>query len=137
MATGDIYGRVSLYNYPSTSHNAIRKIYLGHSSEVTNVQFVGKDTLLSAGGEDLSIFQWGIKHEPVEEKKRGKEKGKGTNQRSKRARRVNDIGLEDEVNQDAERPEKVRAQGEEEHDQKVKEATPYHYDEKEKKPEGH
>lgn len=30
----------------------------GHSSHVTNVQFAANDSLLTAGGKDMALFQW-------------------------------------------------------------------------------
>jgi len=47
---------VCVYVYQAAGH-----IFSGHSSHVTNVQFLYDDSrLLSSGGKDCAIFQWQV-----------------------------------------------------------------------------
>jgi len=62
LATGDDFGSVKLFKYPSPVPKAQYQKFTGHSSHVTNVQFtrnkVGQPYLITTGGNDKCIFQW-------------------------------------------------------------------------------
>lgn len=59
LATGDDFGTVKLFKYPSCREKAAFNDYHGHSSHVTGVKFTANDTLLiSAGGNDKTVMVW-------------------------------------------------------------------------------
>ncbi|XP_053553445.1 echinoderm microtubule-associated protein-like 1 isoform X1 [Bombina bombina] len=61
LATGDDFGKVHLFSYPCSQFRASGHAYGGHSSHVTNVNFLYEDShLISTGGKDMSIMQWCI-----------------------------------------------------------------------------
>ncbi|XP_040831484.1 echinoderm microtubule-associated protein-like 1 isoform X3 [Ochotona curzoniae] len=61
LATGDDFGKVHLFSYPCSQFRAPSHIYSGHSSHVTNVDFLCEDShLISTGGKDTSIMQWRV-----------------------------------------------------------------------------
>jgi len=56
--TGDDEGNVNLFRYPVQKGGKL-KAFSGHSSHITRVHFALDDKyVLSAGGNDKSIFQW-------------------------------------------------------------------------------
>ena len=62
IATGDDFGKVKIFRYPSSKENAKFKEYKGHSAHVTNVCFSSDGKyLFSTGGLDKSIFQFEVK----------------------------------------------------------------------------
>ncbi|CAK6956964.1 echinoderm microtubule-associated protein-like 1 isoform X1 [Scomber scombrus] len=61
MVTGDDFGKVHLFAYPCSQFRAPSHYYGGHSSHVTNVNFLYNDSyLVSTGGKDMSVMQWRI-----------------------------------------------------------------------------
>jgi WD40 repeat protein len=61
IATADDFGQVRLLKYPTYSTRPKKAKYAGHCSHVTNVRFSYDGTrLFSAGGGDLTLFQWKI-----------------------------------------------------------------------------
>ncbi|XP_069493922.1 echinoderm microtubule-associated protein-like 1 isoform X4 [Ambystoma mexicanum] len=61
LATGDDFGKVHLFSYPCSQFRAPSHAYGGHSSHVTNVDYLYEDThLVSTGGKDMSIMQWRV-----------------------------------------------------------------------------
>uniref|UniRef100_A0A671QZZ2 Echinoderm microtubule-associated protein-like 1 n=1 Tax=Sinocyclocheilus anshuiensis TaxID=1608454 RepID=A0A671QZZ2_9TELE len=59
LITGDDFGKVHLFSFPCSQSRAPSHIYGGHSSHVTNVNFLNDDSqLISTGGKDMSIMQW-------------------------------------------------------------------------------
>ena len=61
VASGDDFGKVNLYAYPCCQPKSNGHIYRGHSSHVTNVNFLHDDSrLLSTGGKDTAIMQWEV-----------------------------------------------------------------------------
>ena len=59
VLTGDNYGRVQLFRYPTMNAHAISKKYRPGSSPVTRVKFVAGDTYaISISGADKSIMKW-------------------------------------------------------------------------------
>ncbi|XP_073923279.1 echinoderm microtubule-associated protein-like 1 isoform X2 [Castor canadensis] len=61
LSTGDDFGKVHLFSYPCSQFRAPSHIYGGHSSHVTNVDFLCEDShLISTGGKDTSIMQWRV-----------------------------------------------------------------------------
>jgi len=61
VATGDDFGRVSIYRYPCIVEKPAAKVYMGHSSHVTRVRFTSNDShLITCGGGDTSVFQWRV-----------------------------------------------------------------------------
>ncbi|ROL44990.1 Echinoderm microtubule-associated protein-like 1, partial [Anabarilius grahami] len=61
LATGDDFGKVHLFAFPCSQSRAPSHIYGGHSSHVTNVNFLFDDShLVSTGGKDMSVMQWRV-----------------------------------------------------------------------------
>jgi WD40 repeat protein len=61
LATGDDYGYINLFKYPSPVKNASKAIFMGHSSHVMNVKFSPDQRFLfSVGGNDKTIIQWRV-----------------------------------------------------------------------------
>ncbi|XP_074069165.1 echinoderm microtubule-associated protein-like 1 isoform X2 [Macrotis lagotis] len=61
LSTGDDFGKVHLFSYPCSQFRAPSHVYGGHSSHVTNVDFLYEDShLISTGGKDTSIMQWRV-----------------------------------------------------------------------------
>ncbi|XP_045917956.1 echinoderm microtubule-associated protein-like 1 isoform X1 [Micropterus dolomieu] len=61
LVTGDDFGKVHLFSYPCSQFRAPSHVYGGHSSHVTNVNFLHDDSyLVSTGGKDMSVMQWRI-----------------------------------------------------------------------------
>ncbi|KAJ8291121.1 hypothetical protein GJAV_G00021630 [Gymnothorax javanicus] len=61
LVTGDDFGKVHLFAYPCSQFRAPSHVYSGHSSHVTNVNFLFDDSfLISTGGKDTSIMQWRV-----------------------------------------------------------------------------
>ncbi|XP_070181364.1 echinoderm microtubule-associated protein-like 2 isoform X3 [Littorina saxatilis] len=61
LATADDFGKVNLYQYPSTQPRSPAHSYRGHSSHVTSVCFLFDDSrLVSTGGNDSAILQWQV-----------------------------------------------------------------------------
>ncbi len=59
LATGDDFGKVKLFNYPSVLPHSPYKEYAGHSSHVTNVRFSNTDRMIaSIGGHDKTLIIW-------------------------------------------------------------------------------
>ncbi|BFZ11617.1 hypothetical protein BsWGS_14656 [Bradybaena similaris] len=59
VVTGDDFGMVKLYKFPSLKKGAKFRKYVGHSAHVTNVRFSNdKFRVISTGGADHSVFQW-------------------------------------------------------------------------------
>lgn len=59
IATGDDFGLVKLFDFPSTEKFAKHKRYFGHSAHVTNIRFSYDDKyVISTGGDDCSVFVW-------------------------------------------------------------------------------
>ncbi|XP_052437338.1 echinoderm microtubule-associated protein-like 1 isoform X2 [Carassius gibelio] len=61
LVTGDDFGKVHLFSFPCCQSRAPSHIYGGHSSHVTNVNFLHDDShLISTGGKDMSVMQWRV-----------------------------------------------------------------------------
>ncbi|XP_042598439.1 echinoderm microtubule-associated protein-like 1 isoform X2 [Cyprinus carpio] len=61
LVTGDDFGKVHLFSFPCCQSRAPSHIYGGHSSHVTNVNFLQDDShLISTGGKDMSVMQWRV-----------------------------------------------------------------------------
>jgi microtubule-associated protein-like 1/2 len=61
VATADDFGRVNLFSWPCFHAKSECNTGRGHSSHVTCVRFLSDDlTLMSTGGKDTAIMQWGI-----------------------------------------------------------------------------
>ncbi|KAK2878380.1 hypothetical protein Q8A67_019171 [Cirrhinus molitorella] len=61
LVTGDDFGKVHLFSFPCSQSRAPGHIYGGHSSHVTNVNFLYNDShLISTGGKDMSVMQWRV-----------------------------------------------------------------------------
>lgn len=59
IASGDNYGRVQLFRYPSTISAANSKIYRPSSCQITRVKFVAGDSyLITLSGADKTIIRW-------------------------------------------------------------------------------
>ncbi|KAK3537607.1 hypothetical protein QTP70_017003 [Hemibagrus guttatus] len=77
LATGDDFGKVHLFSFPCSQSRVSNQrvfyylfvhyiqapshVYGGHSSHVTNVNFLFDDShLVSTGGKDMSVMQWRV-----------------------------------------------------------------------------
>ncbi|XP_031719367.1 echinoderm microtubule-associated protein-like 2 isoform X2 [Anarrhichthys ocellatus] len=61
LASADDFGKVHLFSFPCSQSRAPSHECCGHSSHVTNVAFLHDDShLISTGGKDASILQWGV-----------------------------------------------------------------------------
>eukprot|EP00606_Chrysophyceae_sp_TOSAG23-5_P000614 GSChrysophyteH2.ASY1.ANO1.813.1 assembled CDS len=59
VATGDDFGKIRLFRYPSISAQSSSLSYSGHSSHVMNVGWTAADEcLISCGGNDKCVMQW-------------------------------------------------------------------------------
>ncbi|MBN3309055.1 EMAL6 protein, partial [Amia calva] len=59
LVSGDDFGLVKLFRFPSLKKGAKFKKYVGHSAHVTNVHWSPDlQWVLSTGGADHSVFQW-------------------------------------------------------------------------------
>ena len=59
LATGDDFGTVKLFRYPSVKEKAGNNVSYGHSSHVTGVKFTANDTfVVSTGGNDKTVLVW-------------------------------------------------------------------------------
>ncbi|XP_068183179.1 echinoderm microtubule-associated protein-like 4 [Antennarius striatus] len=59
IALADDFCKVHLFAYPCSTPKAPSHKYSAHSSHVTNVSFLHRDShLISTGGKDTSIMQW-------------------------------------------------------------------------------
>ncbi|KAF6128651.1 hypothetical protein HJG60_000539 [Phyllostomus discolor] len=65
LVTGDDFGMVKLFDFPCPEKFAKHKRFLGHSPHVTNIRFTSGDRhVVSAGGDDCSLFVWRCVHTP-------------------------------------------------------------------------
>ncbi|GAB5573088.1 echinoderm microtubule-associated protein-like 5 isoform X3 [Prionailurus iriomotensis] len=65
LVTGDDFGMVKLFDFPCPEKFAKHKRFLGHSPHVTNIRFTSGDRhVVSAGGDDCSLFVWKCVHMP-------------------------------------------------------------------------
>jgi echinoderm microtubule-associated protein-like 6 len=65
MVTCDDFGKIKLFKYPCPLENSGYYKYSGHTSFVTNVRFTYDSSyVISVGGDELSIFQWRVEHQP-------------------------------------------------------------------------
>uniref|UniRef100_A0A8C6PPX7 EMAP like 5 n=1 Tax=Nothobranchius furzeri TaxID=105023 RepID=A0A8C6PPX7_NOTFU len=65
IVTGDDFGMVKLFDFPCPEKFAKHKRFLGHSAHLTNVRFTNGDHfVVSAGGDDRSLFVWRCVHTP-------------------------------------------------------------------------
>ncbi|CAH1792746.1 unnamed protein product [Owenia fusiformis] len=59
VVTGDDFGLVKLFRFPSLKKGAKFRKYVGHSAHVTNVRFShDKQKVITTGGGDHAVFQW-------------------------------------------------------------------------------
>ncbi|EDO48487.1 predicted protein, partial [Nematostella vectensis] len=59
MVTGDDFGLVKLFKFPSVRKGSKFRKYVGHSAHVTNVRFSNDfNRVISVGGGDHAVFQW-------------------------------------------------------------------------------
>jgi len=58
-ATGDDMGKIKLFRWPAFGFKQAARTYIGHGSHVMQTRFsYDDDYLISAGGNDMSLFQW-------------------------------------------------------------------------------
>lgn len=60
LASGDDFGKVKIFRYPSMNLASQGLVCRGHSSHVTKVRFTGGGYLISTGGNDTAVIQWKI-----------------------------------------------------------------------------
>uniref|UniRef100_H3AR31 EMAP like 6 n=1 Tax=Latimeria chalumnae TaxID=7897 RepID=H3AR31_LATCH len=66
LASGDDFGLVKLFRFPSLKKGAKFRKYVGHSAHVTNVRWSHDfQWVLSTGGADHSVFQWRLMPEDI------------------------------------------------------------------------
>ncbi|XP_074647902.1 echinoderm microtubule-associated protein-like 6 [Tubulanus polymorphus] len=59
IVTGDDFGLVKLFRFPSLKKGAKFRRYIGHSAHVTNCRFShDKQHIITTGGGDHAVFQW-------------------------------------------------------------------------------
>ena len=59
LVTGDNFGRVRLFNYPSLQAGSPDKCYRGHCGHINRIVFSYNDKYcISIGGDDRCIFVW-------------------------------------------------------------------------------
>ena len=59
IASGDNYGRIRLFRYPSTSAFSASKLYWASANPITRIRFAGGDSnLISITGVNKCIMQW-------------------------------------------------------------------------------
>ena len=59
LATGDVFGQVKLFRYPSIEPKSDFKVYKGHSAQVNGIRFISNDNyLVSTGSQDSVIIVW-------------------------------------------------------------------------------
>eukprot|EP00794_Sanderia_malayensis_P017440 gene17440-19184_t len=64
LVTGDDFGQVNFFTFPSPKPKSDCQHCIGHSSHVTCVRFMHDDTrVISVGGKDCSVMQWRISSE--------------------------------------------------------------------------
>uniref|UniRef100_A0A3Q2XCV2 EMAP like 5 n=1 Tax=Hippocampus comes TaxID=109280 RepID=A0A3Q2XCV2_HIPCM len=65
VVTGDDFGMVKLFDFPCPDKFAKHKRFLGHSAHLTNIRITNGDRfVVSAGGDDRSLFVWRCVHAP-------------------------------------------------------------------------
>ncbi|XP_058847791.1 echinoderm microtubule-associated protein-like 5 isoform X4 [Acipenser ruthenus] len=65
VVTGDDFGMVKLFDFPCPEKFAKHKRFLGHAAHLTNIRFTSGDRyVISAGGDDRSLFVWRCVHAP-------------------------------------------------------------------------
>ncbi len=68
LVTGDDFGKVKLFRYPAVDKSSNAASFIGHSSHVTQVRFSHDSKfIISTGGADLSIMQWKLQENGVDE----------------------------------------------------------------------
>ena len=61
--TGDDFGLVKLFKFPTFKRGSKFKKYMGHSAHVTNVRFTcDLKRVITVGGADHAVFQWKFVH---------------------------------------------------------------------------
>ncbi|XP_037024980.1 echinoderm microtubule-associated protein-like 2 isoform X2 [Bradysia coprophila] len=61
LVSGDDWGKIKLYAYPTSQPKSLAHTYGGHSSHVTGVEFMQDDArIISIGGNDTSVMQWTV-----------------------------------------------------------------------------
>ncbi|XP_048579805.1 77 kDa echinoderm microtubule-associated protein [Nematostella vectensis] len=61
LVTGDDFGQVNFFRYPSSRLKSDCQNCCGHSSHVTCVRFLHDDSrVISTGGKDCSVMQWKV-----------------------------------------------------------------------------
>ena len=58
LASGDDFGRVRIYQFPTSQADADSKELHGHSDHVKNLAFTENGQIISAGGLERSLLQW-------------------------------------------------------------------------------
>jgi len=58
LASGDDFGQVKIFRYPSMNLASEAVVCRGHSSHVTKVKFTNSGYLVSTGGNDAAVIQW-------------------------------------------------------------------------------
>ncbi|CAG9860783.1 unnamed protein product [Phyllotreta striolata] len=61
LVTGDDFGKVKLYSYPTSQPKSLCHTFTGHSSYVTGVKFMKDNSrIISVGGNDTAVVQWRV-----------------------------------------------------------------------------
>ncbi|KAH9137683.1 hypothetical protein LEN26_005631 [Aphanomyces euteiches] len=59
LITGDDFGKLKCFRYPTVAKTSVSHAYSGHSSHVTSVRWLQNDThVISTGGQDRTVMQW-------------------------------------------------------------------------------
>merc|ERR1712111_128032 len=61
LVVGDSWAKVKLYSSPACQPRSLNHSYTGHSSQISSLSWsFDGNKLLSSGGKDTAVLQWGL-----------------------------------------------------------------------------